>query len=144
MSTKSTIAHGPNFHLYHEGLDDNFVYLEIEGVHFEAGYNHIMVPIPIHIWEHIRQFPGIDLEWIEKSDDELRQYVEIWVEERVTRYEQTDEKGRRLERIFDSLVYGAADEPKEDQIKAGVEYFTRVREHQRQIAAAISYLGRDR
>ena len=27
MSTKSTIAHGPNFHLYHEAFDEDNVYL---------------------------------------------------------------------------------------------------------------------
>jgi hypothetical protein len=32
MSTKSTIAYGPTFHFYHEALDDNYVYLELEQV----------------------------------------------------------------------------------------------------------------
>ena len=58
------------------------------------------------------------------------------------RYSQTDEKGRGLARIFGSMVYGAADEPKEKQIASGVGYYTRVREHQRQIAAAIEDLAR--
>ena len=61
MSTKSSIAYGPTFHLYNEALDEDYVYLEMEGVQFEASYNRVMVPIPMHIWEYIRQFPGIDL-----------------------------------------------------------------------------------
>ena len=37
MSTKSTIAYGENFHFYHELMDpEPNVYLELEGVHFEA------------------------------------------------------------------------------------------------------------
>ena len=68
MSTKSTIAYGSTFHLYHEALDENHVYLELEQVEFEASYNRVMVPIPVHIWEVIRQYPGIDLSWAEKSD----------------------------------------------------------------------------
>ena len=31
MSTKATIVHGPNFHLCHESLDEDQVYLEMEG-----------------------------------------------------------------------------------------------------------------
>ncbi len=142
MSTKSTIAYGSNFHLYNEALDEDYVYLAMEGVQFEAGYNRVMVPIPMHIWEYIRQFSGIDLAWIERTDDELQKYVGAEVDERVKRYNQTDDKGRRLVRIFGSLVYGAADEPKEKQIAAGVGYYMRVREHQRQIAAAIKDLER--
>jgi len=93
MSTKSTIAYGKNFHFYHEVLDDNFVYLEMEGVEFEAGYNRVMVPIPIHIWEVIRRYPGIDLAWATKSDSEITQYVENEVDERIQDYSKTDEKG---------------------------------------------------
>jgi hypothetical protein len=36
MSTKSAIAHGRNFHLYHEPFDEDYVYLELEGAKFEA------------------------------------------------------------------------------------------------------------
>ena len=49
MSTKSTIAHGRNFHLYHEALDEDYVYLELEGTKFEASYNRVMIPIPVHV-----------------------------------------------------------------------------------------------
>ena len=61
MSTKSTIAHGRNFHFYHEALDEDYVYLELEGTKFEASYNRVMVPIPVHVWEVIRRYPGSDL-----------------------------------------------------------------------------------
>ena len=46
MSTKSTIAHGPGFHFYHEVLDEDHVYLELETTSFEAGYGRVMLPIP--------------------------------------------------------------------------------------------------
>ena len=36
MSTKSTIAYGRNFHLYREALDEDYIYLELEGTKFEA------------------------------------------------------------------------------------------------------------
>ncbi|MFM1841966.1 MAG: hypothetical protein RLZZ490_702, partial [Cyanobacteriota bacterium] len=75
MSTKSTVAYGPNFHFYQEALDDNFIYLRLEGVQFEASYNEVTVPIPVHIWEVIRQYPGTDLSWADKTDEEVAQYV---------------------------------------------------------------------
>src|SRR5438874_9471962 len=137
MSTKATIAYGKNFHFYHEVFDDNFVYLELEGVEFEAGYNRVMVPIPIHIWEVIRRYPGIDLDWADKSDAEISQHVEGEVDERIKRYAETDQNGRRLFRVLGSMVYGSADEPREKQIAAGIDYFNRRRKHQRQISSAI-------
>ena len=83
MSTKCTIAYGKNFHFYHEVLDDNFVYLQLEGVEFEASYNQITVPIPVHIWEVIRQYQGIDLSWADKTDEEIGDYVEKEVDLRI-------------------------------------------------------------
>lgn len=143
MSTKSTIAYGPNFHLYHEALDDDFVYLEIEGAQFEVGYNRVMVPIPVHIWEVIRRYPGIELRYAEKTDDELRIYVEREVDNRIRRYEKAGEAAKGFLSLAGSLVYGGADEPREQQIAAGLEYFTKTREHQRQIKAAIAKLEQE-
>lgn len=61
ISTKSTIAHGNDpahdFHFYHECFDEDAVYLEMRGAcaaEFQAGPDHVMVRIPIEIWETIR------------------------------------------------------------------------------------------
>ena len=86
MSTKATVAYGTNFHLYKEALDENFIYLELEGVQFEASYNRVMVPIPVHIWEVIRQYQGVDLSWPDKTDEEIIEYVEQEVNERIKQY----------------------------------------------------------
>lgn len=98
MSTKATIAHGPNFHLYHDLLDEDNVYLELEGTQFEAGYNRVMVPIPVHVWEVIRQYPGIDLEYVDKTDAELSQLVEHQVDDRIKKYEEADERRKAWSR----------------------------------------------
>jgi hypothetical protein len=137
MSTKATIAHGPNFHLYHEAFDEDHVYLELEGAQFEAGYNRVMVPIPVHIWEVIRHYSGVDLSFAEKTDEDLRRYVEQEVDERIKRYQEAHEKAKGLVSLFGSLAYGAADEPRAKQIEEGLAHFTKVREHQRQIKEAI-------
>jgi len=142
MSTKSTVAHGPNFHLYQEAFDDDHIYLELEGVQFEAAYNRVMVPIPVHIWEVIRTYPGVDLSFAEKTDDEVYQYVQQEVDERIAKYEQANHQTKQLLSLFGSLVYGAADTPRTEQIDRGVTYFTGLRNHQRQVKDAIEELKR--
>ncbi len=142
MSTKSTIAYGTNFHLYHEVLDEDYVYLRLEGVQFEAGYNRVMVPIPVHIWEFIRQYPGVDLKWADRTDAQIKKHVESEVDERLARYKSTDSSRSGLTRLLGSMVYGTADEPREKQIASGIDYFTKLREHQQQVKQAIEELER--
>jgi hypothetical protein len=141
MSTRSTIAHGPTFHLYHEALDESFIYLELEGVAFEASYNRVMVPIPVHIWEIIRQYPGADLTWAEKSDEEILVYVEREVDERIQHYTQEENpRMRGLLAAFGAIPFGTADMPREEQITQGMSYFMKQREHQQQIKRAMEDL----
>ena len=141
MSTKATVAYGSNFHLYQEVLDENFIYLELEGVSFEASYNRVMVPIPVHIWEVIRQYPGTDLSWSDKTDEEIARYVEQEINERIERYQKAEnDQHRGLIALFGSLDYGSADTPRQEQIEQGVAHFEQLREHQQQIKQAIEEL----
>jgi hypothetical protein len=142
MSTKATIAHGSNFYLYHEVLDEDYVYLEVEGTQFEANYSRVMVPIPIHVWEVIRHYPGIDLKYADKTDAELRQLVEQEVDARLKLYCQANEGAKGLVSLCGALAFGSADQPREQQIAAGIEYFTELRKHRQQIKQAIEELKR--
>ena len=142
MSTKATIAHGPNFHFYHDLLDEDHVYLEVEGTQFEASYGRVMVPIPVHIWEVIRRHPGVDLQLANKTDGELRQHVETTLEDRLKRHREADEKAKSLMALPGSLIFGSIDQPYEIQLAAGLEHYTHLREHQRQIQRAIAELER--
>jgi hypothetical protein len=137
MSTKSTIAHGTNFHFYHEIFDEDNVYLEMEGTHFEAGYNRVMVPIPVHIWEVIRQYAGVDLSYADKTDEELRRQVEQEVDKRIKEYAEADERTRPFVAMG---AFGKIDDPREEQIAQGLDDFTKIREQQRQIKQAIQTL----
>jgi hypothetical protein len=137
MSTKSTIAYGDTFHFYHEVLDEHYVYLSLEGARYEASYNRVMVPIPIHIWEVIRHRGAPDLSHVDKSDEELLIKVEQDVDERIKEYEQ-DPSG--LAAFFGSLVYGMADSPRAAQIQAGMEYYKARRKEQQEIKAEIDAL----
>jgi len=121
-------------------FDEDHVYLELKATQFEASYNRIMVPVPVHVWEVIRRYPGIDLKYADKTDAELRQYVEQEVDDRLQRYEEASERAKGLVSLSGALAFGTADQPREQQIAAGIEYFTKVREHQRQIKQAIAEL----
>ena len=141
MSTKATIAYGLTFHFVPRGARrGNFVYLEIEGAQFEASYNGVMVPIPVHIWKVIRRYPGIDLSYANKTDDEIQDYVEHEVDERIGEDEKASERAKGIASLSGSLVFGPADQTRDRQIAAGTEYFIKVREHQRQVKEAIAKL----
>lgn len=139
MSTKSTIAHGRGFHFYHEAFDEDGVYLELEDVEFEAGYRRVMVKIPVDVWEVIRHTAPARLDLVDSSDEELRRTVERQVDERIAEYEQAkgDSQQEALVSLFGALLFGSADEPHEEQVRSGVEYYTRERERQRQVVARM-------
>ena len=142
MSTKSSLAYGPGFHLYHEMFDDDNVYLEVEGTHFEASYNRVRLPIPVHIWEVIRRYPGVSFECVDKTDAELRDDVERQVDERLKQYQEANDEDKPRLALFGSFKYGSVKEPRDTQIEKGVAYFVRIREHQQQIQRAIAELLR--
>lgn len=146
MSTKSTLAHGKEFHLYHEVLDGDHVYLELETTHFEAGYGRVMVKIPIHIWEVIRHRGGADLTLADKSDSDLRQLVEHDVEERIRMYQEAaarGESGIRLSTLHHIFPYGSADAPREQLVARGIEYYLERRRYQQEVKARINDLEQE-
>ena len=140
MSTKSSLACGPGFHLFREVFDDDNLYLEVEGTHFQAAYNRVMVPIPVHVWEVIRRYPGASYEYADKTDAQLRNEVERSVDERLKRYEEAADRSELLWRLPGCLVFGPIDTPRDEQIAKGIAHYTRIREHQQQIRRAVDEL----
>jgi hypothetical protein len=138
MSTKSTMIYGPTFHLYHDLVDEDAVYLELEGVRFEANYNRVVVSIPVHIWEVIRTYAGVDLTWAEWSDEDLRASVERRVDERLARAAHAGSDA--VARLMGAAIYGDLDAPRDEQIARELRHAERERIHQRQIVAAIEEL----
>ena len=96
MSTKSTLAHGPGFHLYHECFEQDTVYLELEKAHFECYPDRVTVAIPVVVWEVIRQSAGADFSWAAKSDDEIQSFVEQEVHGRITAFQDEDSGSKRF------------------------------------------------
>ena len=137
MTIKTTLAYGRNFHFYQEGLSNNYVYLELEDAPYDAGYRRIMIAIPIDIWEAIRPLGAARLELAASSDEELLHIVKTKVEERITTYHRirsSNIEQAEIYRFDNSLIFGAADENREQQIDRGMGYYRTERERQRGIA----------
>ena len=143
MSTKSTIVCGPDFHLYQEGGDSSSVYLELEGVFFEASPCSVTVSIPLHIWEFARRFEASELRYADFSDDDVRQFVEREVDERIEKYRRRSKgEPKRWFRCEGMMAFGAGrSQPRDQQISAGLEYYTRMRDHHRNVKQRIAELG---
>jgi hypothetical protein len=141
MTVKATLAYGKNFHFYHEALDNNHVYLELEDVSYDVGYRRVMVAIPIDVWEVIRALGAAKLDLTEATDRDLLRLVEERVDARIAEYEglkdSSSEQATRV-RFSESLEFGLADEPREKQVTRGVEYYKVERERQREVRIRIS------
>jgi hypothetical protein len=141
MPPKISIAYGKNFHFYLEAHEQNYVYLELEDVPYEVGYLRVMLAIPVDIWETIRGLGTPSLDLVNASDADLIEKVTSCVEERVAEYERARSSGREaaeMVRLRDSLIFGAADEPREDQVARGVHSYKMERERQRAIVARMT------
>lgn len=140
MSTKSSLAAGPSFHLYLNALEESNIYLELADTHFEAGYNRVLVPIPVHVWEFIRRYPSMNFEYADKSDAELRHEIEMMVDERLKHFHEAGENVNAWSSMSGFFIFGPVDQSREDQIASGITHFANVRLHQRQILQAIADL----
>lgn len=117
------------------------MYLELETNHFEAGYGRVMIPIPVHIWEVIREFPGVRLGLAEFSDAKLRVKVEKEVDERIQRWKEAKKRGEKISWVLSwSRAYGEASNPRAKQIRKGLGYYRQQRKWEREVKAAIEKL----
>ena len=134
MSAKASLSHGKDFHLYKDCFDDEHIYLRLDNAEFEATPNSICVKMSTAIWEVIRQQVGVDLSWATQSDDDIRRYVEMQVDERIKKYERNPHFAMN---VIDFIPFGLVTEPREKQIAQGIMYYQDVREQQRAVAEKI-------
>jgi hypothetical protein len=144
MSTKSSLAHGENFHFYEECFDDQHVYLELENTEFEVFQTQrpnskefggrVMVRIPLETWITIQQVKPPRMDLVGKSDQGLLEMVQTDVDERIARNKTAIADGKRtLGILMGSLAYGPADKARDVQIQNGITHFTEQRNQQREI-----------
>jgi hypothetical protein len=140
MTIKATLAYGRNFHFYHEALDNNHVYLELEDVNYDSGYRRVMVAVPIDVWEVIRGLGAANLDLADASDEELISMVEERISRRIAEYEAagraSPDEAERL-RFNESMLFGAADLPRDHQIARGIAHFRTERDRQREVSTRI-------
>lgn len=138
MSTKSSLAYGPNFHFYNDYADDGEAfYLEITGC--TACGTQQTLRIPPEIWETIRTSTGVDLSFANLSDTELQVLVEQEVDKRIQEYvnEPRADMKHMLE-FFGAGVFGLVTLPRENQIGNGLEMYKASREKQKVIVAKMA------
>jgi hypothetical protein len=144
MSTKSSLAHGENFHFYEECFDDQHVYLELESTEFEVIQiqrrnskdfsGRVLARIPLETWITIQQVKPPHMDVVGKSDQELLEMVQTDVDERIARNKTAIADGKRtLGILMGSLAYGPADKARDVQIQSGITHFTEQRNQQREI-----------
>lgn len=141
MTVKATLAYGKNFHFYHEALDNNHVYLELEDVSYDASYRRVMVAIPIDVWEVIRGLGVARLDLVNVPDDELIRLVEDKVDARVDEHEKDrafDGEQTEQVKLTDYVEFGPIDSTREQQISRGLDYYKMERERQRDISIRIA------
>ena len=78
MSTKVSISHSKDHHLYQEIFDVSNVYLKVDRSEFEATNNSVMVQVPIKIWRQIVQ-DWNKSGWPESEDNSEDKVVEEWL-----------------------------------------------------------------
>lgn len=101
---------------------------------YDVGYRRIMIAVPIDIWEVIRLLGSARLDLVDASDEDLLELVKREVDNRVTAYQRiisSNLQHAEAARFHNSLIFGAADEGREQQIARGVDYYRTERERQR-------------
>src|SRR5262245_562460 len=93
------------------------------------------------IWETIRAYPGVDLSWADRSDEEVRAEVTRRVDDRLAAA-AAGPGAEALARLTGVIAFGELEAPHEDQIAHGIASVAELRRHQREILAAIDELRR--
>ena len=89
MSTKSPLAQGKTYSLYEEIYDRETIWLQLDGVAFEATHRGITSGIPLDVWEIIRRHTFAKYDLVGRSDRELCKLAAQRVDERLERYKKT-------------------------------------------------------
>jgi hypothetical protein len=133
MSTRYTLAHGEEFHLYRDCMDEDHVFLQLAGPRFSYEDGSVTLAIPLEVWEAVRQKScvQIDEDLLGKTDEQLLEKVQDFVAKR-------PKEG--IARIFGVMAYGGADLPPEQQIAHGLAYYKEKRDKQADLLTRIAAL----
>ena len=79
MSTKISISHSNDHHLYQEIFDVSNIYLRVDRSEFEVTNNFVMVQIPIKIWRQMIS-DWSQRGWPESEDHTENKIKDEWLE----------------------------------------------------------------
>ena len=93
MSTKSTISHDLQYHLYREIFDVSNVHLTIHNVNFEVTNKSVKLEIPIKAWRAMVE-DWSKRGWPVEDDNKETEISTEWIEsmERLVTLKQTEDK----------------------------------------------------
>ena len=93
MSTKSTISHDLQYHLYQEIFDVSNVHLDIYNVNFEVTNKSVKLEIPIKAWRAMVE-DWSKRGWPVEEDNKEIEISTEWIEslERLVTLKQTEDK----------------------------------------------------
>lgn len=128
MSTKCSIVWGDNFHFYTDCFDDEHVFLSLQGgeLEFEATSGEVVIGIPKSVWGAIKGCDLVAQDLVDLTDDQLLEKIGIVVDERIARNDDPES----FMAAMGSMVYGLTTDPRDDQIKDGMEWHRGEREKQ--------------
>ena len=123
MSTRSTLWHSDDLHLYREGMDDENVYLEMRSRFFEE----LVIKIPLTAWKEMRKQTIQPAErYLDLTNEELLREAasevdrhRLWLEER---------KDSRFASGAGILVYGPPDSSRQEMIEHYFSFYRRRRD----------------
>lgn len=143
MSTRSTIASGPGFHLYHELFDQTpDVYLRLDKADFSASPDQVIVKIPIELWEFIRKVQTLKFELVGKSDDDLTAQVKQCIQDRKDRVtKSTTDLGRAFASSIDDNFLGPIESSDEYQLAEGLGWLRKQRDEEVNLMGRIAHFA---
>jgi hypothetical protein len=89
------------------------------------------------MWEYLRKFESMSFEHANMTDDQLKEEVRKFVDERLEMFKA---KPDGFSRFLGCIGYGMADEPYDEQLKSGFEHKKQQQKFEREVLAQIKKL----
>jgi hypothetical protein len=119
MSTRGTLWHNDEFHLYQEGFDNENVYLEIEG---DPRLESLVIKIPLLAWKEMRRHTLEPEEgYSDMSADEFATEAARAVDEHRLRLER--ESKSQFGRMAGMALFGSPDSSRDEMIRCFLRFY---------------------
>lgn len=126
MSTKATLWYDseyPEFHLYEEAFDHEFVYLSVQrgGKYYDED---VVIRIPNRVWKEMRKHGPYTERYLDMTDEELREEVMRQVKRH---REWLDAHKDEWARIAGIVVFGPPEGTEQEMYDLALAYYREIR-----------------